>query len=92
MGGSVAAVLLIVQYIKAPLDTIWKIPTRVIVYVLSLGILLAADGFAGGFEVQSVVIDVLNAFIVALAAMGSYEATFAKKDAKVVEEYAGEDK
>ena len=89
--GATAAVLVIVQYIKAPLDKVWKIPTRLLVYVLSLAVLLAADGFIGGLTWESAVLNAVNAVIVAFAAMGSYEVTF-NKPIKAVEELAGEDK
>lgn len=78
MAGAVAAVLLIVQYIKAPLDKVWKIPTRVLVYVLSLIILIAAQAALGALSVESAGLSVLNALVVAFAAMGAYEATFGR--------------
>lgn len=76
MAGAVAAVLVVIQYIKAPLDKVWKVPTRALVYVLSLGILLAAQAALGGLTVESAGLSALNAVVVALAAMGAYEATF----------------
>lgn len=96
MTGAVAAVLLIVQYIKAPLDKVWKIPTRALVYVLALIILtvanMAADGWA--LDLPGAVLIAINAAIVALAAMGAYEATFRRSDEAArlpVDEQAGED-
>ena len=48
MAGATAATLMIVQLIKAPLDKIWKLPTRLVVYLVALMLLLAARGFTGG--------------------------------------------
>ena len=76
MGTATAVVTLVVQYIKAPLDRVWKIPTRALVYVLSLALLLAATAFTTGLTWQSAGLCVVNALLVALASMGAYEATF----------------
>lgn len=82
MAGAVAFVTVVVQYIKAPLDKVWKIPTRAVVYALSLGVLLAAQGFTGGLTGESAALCVVNAVVVALASMGAYEATFKKAEGK----------
>ena len=78
IAGTAAAVLLIVQFAKAPLDRIWKIPTRWVVYFLCLGIMLVATHFTSGLTLQTAILAALNAFISALAAYGAYEVTFAK--------------
>ena len=39
IGGATVAVLLFVQVIKLPLDKIWKIPTKIVVYFVSLIVL-----------------------------------------------------
>lgn len=80
IGGATVAVLLIVQLCKFPLDKIWKIPTRAVVYVISLVILLLATYFTSGLTVESGILTALNAVIVALGAMGLYELTFKRKD------------
>ena len=80
MAGATAATLMIVQLIKAPLDRIWKIPTRLAVYMVALVILLAAQAFTGGLDAQGIALAIVNAAMVALSAYGSYELTFAKKD------------
>jgi len=82
VAGATAAVLLIVQLLKLPLDKVWKIPTRAVVYVISLAILLLATIFTEGITLQTGLLTALNAVIVALAAMGSYEVTFRKLDEK----------
>ena len=82
VAGATAAVLLIVQLLKLPLDKVWKIPTRAVVYVISLVILLLATIFTEGITLQTGLLTALNAVIVALAAMGAYEMTFRKLDEK----------
>lgn len=82
MSGAVGAVLLIVQLIKAPLDKVWKIPTRILVYVIALVILMGAQVINGTITWESTGLAILNAFQVAFAAMGLYEATFKKTDVK----------
>ena len=67
---------------KFPLDKVWKIPTRVLVYFISLIILLLATYFTEGLTVQSALLTALNAVIVMLAAWGAYEATFRNVDEK----------
>lgn len=80
IAGATAATLLIVQLIKLPLDKVWKIPTRIVVYVISLLILELATYFTAGLDVSTAILTALNSVIVSLAAMGAYEMTFAKKD------------
>ena len=78
IGGATAATLLIVQYFKAKLDKVWKIPTRVFVYIIALVILLLATHFTQGLTVDNAILTVINAFVVAAAAFGAYEVTFKK--------------
>ena len=82
IAGATAAVLLIVQLLKLPLDRVWKIPTRIVVYIISLILLLLATLFTDGLTVQTGLLTAVNAVIVALAAMGAYEMTFRKLDEK----------
>lgn len=82
IAGATAAVLLIVQMLKLPIDKVWKIPTRIVVYVISLIILLLATLFTDGLTVQTGILTAVNSVIVALAAMGAYEMTFRKLDEK----------
>ena len=76
--GVVAAVVLIVQFLKLPLDKVWKIPTRYIVYVIAALILFAVQAFTGTLTTENIVLTLLNAVVVAMAAMGTYDVTFAK--------------
>lgn len=82
IAGATAAVLLIVQLLKLPLDRVWKIPTRIVVYIISLILLLLANLFTDGITLQGGILTAINAVIVALAAMGAYEMTFRKLDEK----------
>lgn len=76
IAGATAATLLIVQLLKLPLDRLWKIPTRFWVYIIALALMIAAAAFTTGLDLQSILLTAVNAVIVALAAMGAYEATF----------------
>ena len=82
IAGATAATLLIVQLLKLPLDKVWKIPTRIVVYVIALIILMLATFFTDGITVQTGLLTAINAIIVALAAMGAYEMTFRRVDEK----------
>ena len=85
IAGATLATLLIVQLLKLPIDKVWKLPTRIVVYFISLIILLLATYFSNGLTVSTGFLTVFNAVIVALAAMGAYEVTFRKVDMKVPE-------
>ena len=79
VAGATAATLMIVQLIKAPLDRIWKVPTRLVVYFVALMLLLVAQGFSGGLTLQTAALAAVNAVMVALSAYGSYEVAFGKE-------------
>ncbi len=85
LGGAAAATLLIVQFLKAPLDKVWKIPTRWLAWLIAFVILLAANIVTNGFQWNNVPLLIVNAFLVTFAAMGAYEATFATGDRKKAE-------
>lgn len=85
IGGATVAVLLFVQVIKLPLDKIWKIPTKIVVYVISLIVLLLATHFTTGLTVSDGFLAAFNALIVTAAAWGLYEVTFRKSDEKKLE-------
>ena len=82
IAGATLATLLIVQLLKLPLDKVWKIPTRIIAYVIALIVMIVATHFTIGLTWSNAGLAAINAVIVALAAMGTYEVTFKK-----VEEY-----
>ena len=76
--GCAAMTLLIVQLIKAPLDKVWKIPTRIVVFFIALSIMLLATAFTSELTWSSGLLAVFNSVIAALTAMGAYELSFAK--------------
>lgn len=86
IAGATLATLLIVQLLKLPLDKIWKIPTRIVVYVIAFIIMTVATHFTTGLSWDAFALAAVNAVIVALAAMGSYELTFRKIDEKKKEQ------
>ena len=82
IGGAAMATLLIVQLLKLPLDKVWKIPTRIVVFVIAAIILTLATYFTQGLTWNTAILTLINAVIVALTAMGGYELTFAKIEKK----------
>lgn len=82
VAGCAMMTMLIVQLLKLPLDKVWKIPTRIIVFVISFIITLAATYFTKGLTGSTALLTVFNAVIAALTAMGGYELTFAKIEKK----------
>lgn len=82
IAGAALATMLIVQLLKLPLDKVWKIPTRIIVFLIAAIVMLLATYFTQGLTWNTALLTVLNAVVAALTAMGGYELTFAKLDAK----------
>ena len=80
IAGCTAFALLFVQLIKAPLDKVWKIPTRLLVYVVCLVLMVASAAFGGGLTPENAALAIVNAVIPTLAAMGAYEITFGRKE------------
>lgn len=78
IAGAAAFTLLVVQFLKAPLDKVWKIPTRVFAYVVALGVMLVATAFTTGLTVDNALLVGVNALLAALSAYGAYEVTFGK--------------
>lgn len=72
--------LLVVQFIKEPLDKLVKIPTRIVAYVISAAVMLVALAFTDGFTWGGVCLALANAFISALAASGTYDTITAKRN------------
>ena len=70
IAGATLATLLIVHLLKLPLDKVWKIPTRIWVYLIPLILLLLATGFTVALSWNSALLTAINAVIVSLAAMG----------------------
>ena len=86
IAGAATATLLIVQLLKLPLDKVWKIPTRIIVFLIAAIVMLLATYFTQGLSWNTALLTILNAVIAALTAMGAYELTFAKLEARKKEE------
>jgi len=82
IGGATSATLLIVQYVKVPLDRWFHIPTRLVVLLIALVLMTAAKAYTTGLIWQDVPLIVINAFLVSLAAMGAYEVSFANVEKK----------
>ena len=61
IAGAAAFTLLIVQFFKAPLDKVWKIPTRVFAYMVSLAVMLIATAFTSGLTAENVLLVAANA-------------------------------
>lgn len=78
IGGSAAFSLIVVQFLKAPLDKWWKIPTRFLVYIITLATMLAATALTTGLNIDSFLLAAVNALLAATSAYGLYEVTFAK--------------
>ena len=71
--GAVIAVTLITQLIKE-WGILKKVPTRLVSYVISLAVLLAAAVFNGALTVADGALCLFNAVVVSLAANGGFEA------------------
>lgn len=81
--GAVSLVVFIIQLIKAPIDRIGKIPTRFVVYAVSLVILTLAQHFVlGGLTLESFALVLFNSVLVALSAMSVYEQVIAVPEAE----------
>lgn len=74
VAGATAATMLIVEYIKEPLDRVIKLPTRAVVLVIAFLILLAAQLVTDKIHsFTDVLLTLVNAFVVALAAIGAHD-------------------
>ena len=82
IAGAAAITLLIVQFLKVPLDSFCHIPTRLFVYIVCLILMLLGTAFTIGLTVNNALLTAVNAFVAALTAYGGYEITFKKLDAK----------
>lgn len=82
IAGAALATMLIVQLLKLPLDRVWKVPTRIIVFLIAAVVMLLATYFTQGLTWNTALLTLMNAVVAALTAMGGYELTFAKADAK----------
>lgn len=82
IAGCALATMLVVQLLKLPLDKVWKIPTRIVVFFISFVIMILANLFTNNLSWSTGFLTIFNATISALTAMGGYELTFAKLENK----------
>ena len=78
IAGAALATMLIVQLLKLPVDKVWKIPTRIIVFLIAAIVMTLATYFTQGITWETALLTLMNAVISALTAMGAYEITLAK--------------
>jgi hypothetical protein len=78
IGGATSATVLIVQFLKSPLDRLYHFPTRYLALLIAFGLLTTARAFTTGLAWLDIPLILVNSFVVALAAMGAYEVSFAK--------------
>ncbi len=76
--GVVAAVTMIVQFLKLPMDRVWKIPTRFLVFIIALVLLFTVQYFTGEITADVAALTIINAVVVTMAALGTYEVTVKK--------------
>lgn len=80
-GGVVFAVTIISQFLKGAMDRVFKMHTRLLVLALSWIVLLGRRFIMdGSLTFDTAFLDVLNGFMVALAAMGAH--SFARDNLK----------
>lgn len=82
IAGAALATMLIVQLLKLPVDKVWKIPTRIIVFLIAAIVMTLATYFTQGISWETALLTLMNAVIAALTAMGAYEMTLAKIEQK----------
>jgi peptidoglycan/LPS O-acetylase OafA/YrhL len=82
LGVAAGLTVYIVQLLKLPLDKVFgHVPTRIVVYFISLAILIAAQIFVpglGGLTWETGILCAFNGVLVALAAMSTYTLTIEK--------------
>ena len=72
--GAVGLTVILVQWLKLPLDKVWHIPTRYLVYVVCLSIMVLGQVFTGvTLSLEIIALTMLNAVLGTFAAMSLYE-------------------
>ena len=84
--GAVAATVFIVQLLKLPMDKVWKIPTRLVCYVIALAVMVTAMLFTQGWSWEQFALCIFNAALVALSAMSTYEVTISKVEGRKLDD------
>lgn len=89
--GAVTLTVFIVQAVKLPLDKVFgHVPTRYVVYLIALAVMLLAQWFLNGkMTAETVCMCVVNAFLVQLAAMAAYTELIERAEDAKLEYWAG---
>lgn len=89
--GAVTLTVFIVQAVKLPIDKAFgHIPTRYIVYLIALAVMLLAQWFINSkMTVETVCMCAVNAFLVQLAAMATYTELIERAEDAKLEYWAG---
>lgn len=80
VAGASAFTLAVVQFIKAPLDKVWKIPTRMLAYIISFAVMFGSRMITEGFSFEAILYAGVNALVAGSTAIGAYEVTLKKHD------------
>ncbi|WP_435620052.1 hypothetical protein [Thermoanaerobacterium thermosulfurigenes] len=81
MAGNVAATILIVQFIKK-LKLIKKIPTQLLVLIISFSIITFASVVTGKFSFKDIPLYLLNSILAASSSIGTYNTINSKNGKK----------
>lgn len=77
--GMIAAVTIIVQFLKLPMDKVVKIPTRFIVLGIALVLQIVYQCLIlKDYSAEAFFLSAINSVVVALGSMGAYDVTFAE--------------
>lgn len=81
--GMIAVVTLLIEFLKLPLDKVWKIPTRFLVYAISVVLLFVTEYFTKGITVDNIPLLLLNGVLITMASMGLYDGVVKKIEDKI---------
>lgn len=81
--GMVAVVTLIIEFLKFQTDKVWKIPTRYLVYVISVVLLFITEYFTKGVVVEKIPLLFLNGILVTMTSMGVYDGIVKKIEERI---------
>ena len=76
--GMVVVVNLIVQFLKPLIDSVKKIHTRYLVWVIAIILSVTVQAITGAFTAETITLLILNSVLITLTAMGTYEVTLKK--------------
>ena len=80
VAGASEFTLLVVQFVKAPLDKVWKIPTRTLAYCVAFVCMAGGRIMTDGLSIEAILYAAVNAVLAGSTAIGAYEVTFKKTD------------